>query len=101
MRFPWESDEIQGFEPLDRKGWSGAGGKKCLSVWSTKKAEEGRMIEERLVKPKGVKRSRGGAGSREAEPVGTEEKSYEGPWSGWTTSKQVVSNYIFDISLFI
>lgn len=84
-----------------RKAGVGASRKKCPSVWSTKKAEEGRMIEERLVKPKGVKRSRGGAGSSEAEPVGTEEKSYEGPWSGWTISEQVVSNYIFVIDLFI
>ena len=43
----------------------GARGKGCLSAWPTKKAEEGRVLEQRLVKPREVKRSRDGAGSRE------------------------------------
>lgn len=42
----------------------GARGEGCLSAWPNEKAEEGRVLEYRLVKPREVKRSRGRAGSR-------------------------------------
>lgn len=84
-----------GFVPWDRAAWGkskGEGVSKCLVH------QGGRRRNSRAE----IRETKGGQeveqGSGEAEPVGSEEKSYEAPWSCWTISKQVVFLITFLIS---